>query len=396
MIRLAPLVAALLVFSACDKDKKEPPTESVKDKTPAKPAVKVEEPEQVTQTGVLDLELASRASSYTVRNATFELTFPVRPNVQAQHDKGADGTPLTSGLALAQLGRNELGFFVMPIPPGVTYDVKKGLDGARDGAVKNIHATVLSEVPTKLSTLDGRKVTATAMGGTVYVDLYLAWDDGHRQVFGVFTSSPTAQAGAAATAFVSSFKLRTAPKAAVADPAKPADSGGPAKVTPTGVLGLEIAEQGGLFTLRDSAYRVTFPSKPAIEKSDSVAPDGTKLPGAVATATIGADQGYGMILLRIPKGVRYDAKKGLKAARDGMIRQLGAKLLTDTATTIGGIPGRRSVASVTIENKPLTLELQFAYDKKRSSVFGLYSATPAGAPSPAALAFFSSFGIGKS
>jgi hypothetical protein len=399
MTRLGPIAAllALLVTTSCDKKEPAPverPGDSAAAKKPPKdkdkPAVApVEAPETVTKTGVLDLELATRGSRYTVRNATFDLTFPVRPTVQEQTDKGADGTVLHSGLALGTKGSEELGFFVMPIPKDVAYDVKKGLTGARDGAMNNIGATILSETDTKIGGLAGRKVSASAMNGgqKLFVDLFLAWDEPHRQLFGVFTSSPSSTPSQTGTDFVGSLKVK-APKAP-----PPPDPNAPEKVTKTDVLGLEIIEKAGMFTLHDEAYWLTFPTKPEVQRTDSTAPDGTKLPGAVATATIGQDQGYGMILMMIPDGVSYDAKKGLKAARDGMLRQVGAKLQKETATTIAGVPGRRATASVTIQGKQLTLELQFAYDKKRHAVFGLYSATPTGAMSAAAMAFFSSFEI---
>lgn len=391
-------VLAVLLAFGCDKKEPAPGDEPTRTGEP-KPAPKtakdepkpVEEPERVSKTGVLDLELATKGNRHSVRNATFEVTFPSRPQVQSQKDKGADGTPLTSGLAIASSGSDEFGFFVMPIPDGVSYDVEKGMTGARDGAMNNIGAKILKEEDTKLGGLSGRKISATAVHGgrTLNIDLYLAWDEPHRQLFGVFTSSPNAKPSTTATDFVGSLKVK-APTVSKNDP------DAPVKVTKTGVLDLELAEQAGMFTLRDDQYRVTFPAKPALEKTDSVAPDGTKLPGAVATATIGNDQAFGMILILIPKDVPYNAKKGLKGARDGMVRQIGAKVIEEKAITIAGVPGRRTLASATVDNKKLTFEMQFAYDKKRHAVFGLYTAWPAGVPSATSLAFFSSFGIGKS
>lgn len=399
MIRI-PLVV-LLALAACDKkapsdDKTAAVAATSKEKEKAKPAPPPEEPEQVSKTGVLELELATRGSRYTLRDATFEVVFPSRPNVSERKDSAPDGTKFTSGMALASYSGSELGFFVMPIPADATYDPEKGLAGARDGAIKNVGATILSETDAKIGGLAGRKVTASAMNGAtkVYIDLYLAWDDGHRQMLGIFSGGTSSKPSAAATAFVDSLKVKAAAKKPAADPvaAKPA-ADAVEKVTKTGVLDLEIIEKAGMFTLHDSTYRVTFPSKPQVEQTDSAAPNGTKLPGAVATATIGNDQAYGMILIVIPKGIPYDAKKGMKGARDGMIRQVNAKVVSENAMKIAGVPGRRTIATATIDGQKLTLELQFAYDKKRHAVFGLYTATPVKEPPPAVLSFFSSFEI---
>ncbi|MGN6110309.1 MAG: hypothetical protein ACTHU0_34720 [Kofleriaceae bacterium] len=402
MKRLLALALVLLAATACDK-KAPPATADTKAKEvakptptePAEPAAPREEPEKVEKTSALDLELASRGGRYTVRNANFEITFPSRPSVQESKDRAPDGTVLKSGMALGRAGTGELGFFVLPIPSGVAYDVPKGMAGARDGALKNIGAKLLGETDAKLGGLDGRKISASAQQGgtTFYVELYLAWDERHRSLMGVFASSTSQTPSEVARAFVESLKIKEggAPAEAAPTPA-PTPGGGPTK---TGVLDLEIEERTGKFVLRDQTYRVTFPSLPAVQPSDQTAPDGTHLPGAVATATIGEDQGYGLILLKIPAGVPYDAKVGLKAARDGMIRSLDGKLVNETATTIAGIAGRRAIASVKLGAQKLTLEMQFAYDKERNAVVGLYTALPAGKPSPAAAEFFSSFEIAK-
>lgn len=404
MKRLLALALVVLAATACDK--KAPPANAetkakevakpapTEPAAPAEPAAPREEPEKVEKTSALDLELASRGGRYTVRNASFEITFPSRPSIQESKDRAPDGTVLKSGMALGRAGTGELGFFVLPIPSGVSYDVPKGMAGARDGALKNIGAKLLGETDAKLGGLDGRKISASAQQGatTFYVELYLAWDERHRSLMGVFVSSTSQTLSEAGRAFVESLKIKEGGAPASEAAPAPTPGGGPTK---TGVLDLEIEESTGKYVLRDQTYRVTFPSLPAVQPSDQTAPDGTHLPGAVATATIGEDQGYGLILLKIPAGVPYDAKVGLKAARDGMIRSLDGKLVNETATTIAGIAGRRAIASVKLGAQKLTLEMQFAYDKERNAVVGLYTALPAGKPSPAAAEFFSSFAIAK-
>lgn len=333
--------------------------------------------EQVEQTGVLGFELVARGGKFTVRKPTFEVTFPARPQVTA------DGGALPAASMLATIGGEELGVFVIEVPATTQFDVDKGLAGARDGALGKVGAKLISESPTTLGGIPAKKVTATADSGgtTQYLELYLTWDDTHRTMVGAFAASPSSTPTALAREFIASIAIRG--KARVSG-----------VTTDAGVLGLKLTDVGGgSWAVNDNAYQVTFPSKPNVEASDQQTPDGKTLPGAVVTSTVGQDQGFGFIYLKIPAGIKYDPEVGITGARDGMIKQIGGKLTKESQITLGGLAARRALASVEIGGKQLVLEMQFAWDVNRRAVIGLYTATPAGTPSAEGLAFLSSFKV---
>ena len=199
---------ATLSLAACDKDKgkadkaDKPATTAEGDKTkpgmdspkPADPPKQVDPPKdepKVTKTSALDLELVEQGGKYTVRDDAYEVTFPVRPEVTGGVQPAPNGMNLRTATAMGQKSNTEAyAFFMIPIPKDVPYDVKVGLDGARDGAIRNINGKLISEVETTIGGIKGRKVIAsTEMGGQkLYLQMHYGWDASHNTMVGMFTT----------------------------------------------------------------------------------------------------------------------------------------------------------------------------------------------------------------
>ncbi len=204
-LRIA-FIAALAFAAGCDKDKGKsadvaatadktaPATPGVKPKTddPAKPAPTPATPPKVTKTSALDLELVEQdGGKYTVRDEAYEVTFPVKPEVTGGVQPAPNGMNLRTATAMGQKSNTEAyAFFLIPIPKDVDYNVQVGLDGARDGAIKNINGTLISEVEAQVGGLKGRKVIAsTEMGGQkLYLQMHYAWDPDHKTMVGMFVT----------------------------------------------------------------------------------------------------------------------------------------------------------------------------------------------------------------
>jgi hypothetical protein len=177
-------------------------------------------------------------------------------------------------------------------------------------------------------------------------------------------------------------------------PVKPAEPAQPVedKVLALGVLDLEMVEHGKLFILHDEAYELAFPIKPAVQASDQVTPSGVKLHAASALATNDSDI-YGLFVIPIPKGVPYDVKKGLNGARDGALKNINAKLVSEINTTFGGLKGRKATGAATLAGKDLKLDLYLAYDKAHHTMIGLFIATTQAAMPKEAGDFIASFKV---
>ena len=111
---------------------------------------------KVEHTGVLDFDLVQHDGKYTLRDGAYDITFAVKPDISGEDQVAPDGSKLHTATALAARGEDELaGFFVMPIPKGMPYNVKVGLDGARDQSIAKINGKISSEVETKFGSLAG-------------------------------------------------------------------------------------------------------------------------------------------------------------------------------------------------------------------------------------------------
>jgi hypothetical protein len=142
----------------------------------------------ITQTGVLDFALSSAPNSFVLFDDAYSVTFPVAPQVTAS-DQGTAATTLHVAIAMADAGKEAYGFSVIPVPPKTPFDVQAGLNGSRDGFLKNVNGKLVSQDATTLSGLKGTHIvgSATVAGQPARLDLVQAWDPGHRALIGLYT-----------------------------------------------------------------------------------------------------------------------------------------------------------------------------------------------------------------
>jgi hypothetical protein len=165
-----------------------------------------------TPSGTLDFELVDRgAAGVVLRDAAWEITFPSKPTVEGQTQPAPSGPKLKTATAQVVTDHEGYWFFVLPVPPAVTYDPTAGETGARDQALANVKGKITSEKRETFGGLSMRHViaTATVEGSALQIQMYIGWDVKHRTLVAFWTMSDTAPT-AAASAFVKSFKMNPA------------------------------------------------------------------------------------------------------------------------------------------------------------------------------------------
>jgi hypothetical protein len=158
-----------------------------------------------TKTGVLDLEVVRHGASYTVRGASAEVKLPIQPTFRTFAT-----SPVTVVAALAGAGEVETYVFaVTAVPAGSTYDPAAGMDGSRDGFLKQFSTQTHKEAKVTVAGRDGRRVeiTGTMFGVPTHGELRMVWDPAQQRLFSVvaFTASPALPA--AQRAFLDSLAL---------------------------------------------------------------------------------------------------------------------------------------------------------------------------------------------
>jgi hypothetical protein len=189
-----------------------------------------------------------------------------------------------------------------------------------------------------------------------------------------------------------------APKVAAPAPAPAAPKPVPIDAAPdvtvaTGALDFELVKRTGSFTLRDAAYELTFTNEPSVTEAKQDAPSGVKLKTLSAMASLGDTDAYGLFMIPIPKNVPYNIEQGMRQARDGAFNNVGVKMVSDVAATVGGIPGRKSIGKGTVSGISVTLELQIVFDKPHHTLLGLIAVTGAKDFPAATTAFLASLQI---
>lgn len=164
-------------------------------------------PAAAKPTGVLDFDLSEKGSAWVLSDDAFSLSFPGKPSVEMA-DQQAAGMTVHTMAATYIAGNDVFGFFAVPVPKGVEYDVKAGIKGARDGALGKIHGTVVSDEDTTMAGLKGKHTvgTATLQGTKFRLDIYVVWDEAHRTLLGGFTANNTNAPSAADLDFIASCK----------------------------------------------------------------------------------------------------------------------------------------------------------------------------------------------
>lgn len=148
----------------------------------------------------------------------------------------------------------------------------------------------------------------------------------------------------------------------------------------TGVLDLQLADAGnGQFFVRNKTYSVAFPAKPSVSPQDTPTAAG-EIKGALALQTTDAagNLGNGFMLVPIPKDVPYDAKAGVKAARDGMLNVLKGKIIKEQAMDLAGIKATKTMARGTVQGQALEVNMWIGFDTKNRALVGLFTIRESG------------------
>lgn len=166
-------------------------------------------------TGVLDLDMSERGGKWVVADSAYEVAFPFKPDVTMQEGDTPDHKKLQTASVMFASGNEVYGYMLIPVPKDTAYDEKKGMDGARDGALANVGGKIVKEEPVSLGGLKGRRTVAKAafQGADLLVDLDIAWDAGHHTLIALFTATSEKAMSATQTAFLASLKVNAAGKA---------------------------------------------------------------------------------------------------------------------------------------------------------------------------------------
>jgi hypothetical protein len=154
-----------------------------------------------------------------------------------------------------------------------------------------------------------------------------------------------------------------------------ADRDSPSSPVTTGVLDLTLKDLGnGQFVLANSNYQLTFPAKPEVNKQDTPTAAGT-IKGALAIQTTDAagNIGNGFMIVPVPAGVPFDAKAGVKAARDGMMGTLKGKVTKEEQTTIAGLKVTHTIAIGTVDGAKIEVHLWIGFDNAHKALVGLFT-----------------------
>jgi hypothetical protein len=165
-------------------------------------------PDAPTETGVLDMQMVRHGNGYAIHDDALDIAFPVPPTLKLVND-----SPPLYGFYTNNYTDEVEGFgaFVLFVPASVQYDADKGLDGARDGLLKELDNAKPTEIKTKVAGVPGRKILATASfnGVPVHVEALLAWDPKHRMAVGVMTTTKNKATTKAGRVFLDSFTIGT-------------------------------------------------------------------------------------------------------------------------------------------------------------------------------------------
>lgn len=162
----------------------------------------------------------------------------------------------------------------------------------------------------------------------------------------------------------------------------------------TGVLDLQLVDAGsGQFVVRNKTYSVAFPAKPSVAPQDTPTTAG-EIKGALALQTTDAagNLGNGFMLVPIPKDVPYDAKAGVKAARDGMLNVLNGKVVKEQTVDLAGLKAVKTLARGTVQGQALEVNMWITFDAKNRALVGLFTIRESG-KSDGVQAFVDSFQV---
>jgi hypothetical protein len=108
--------------------------------------------------------------SYKSTDGSYSVDFPAQPQEQKRSvDSAGKKIDFTLVNYPDQANKRFYAAAVsnVPLPPGAKFDVEKGLDGARDNAVKSANAKLIKEEKITLNGYEGRELTMQGQGTLV-------------------------------------------------------------------------------------------------------------------------------------------------------------------------------------------------------------------------------------
>jgi hypothetical protein len=142
--------------------------------------------------------------AFTSREGRFSVLFPGKP-VHSEVRQPNETPGHVYGVTTRPAGGLFVGYYEYPVVPNVRRDVTRELDGARDGAIRNIQGTLESEKKISLNGNQGHEfVASTPMGVRLRARFYFV---GNR-LYTVLVTGNREEVDSPNTAkFLESFKL---------------------------------------------------------------------------------------------------------------------------------------------------------------------------------------------
>lgn len=161
-------------------------------------------------------------------------------------------------------------------------------------------------------------------------------------------------------------------KTAETRPSEPPPAPKPPKAPEkTGVLDVELQEVDGGWKVLTPRVSQFFTEKPSVQRQDAQTPAGDTVGGAIAMVG-GGERFAGLIYIPIPKELPYDVPKGLKGARDGMLRMFEPGYTArDEKAKLGPLDANHMIAEGTGQGHRFHVEAWLAYDEAAHAVYGL-------------------------
>ena len=146
------------------------------------------------------------------------------------------------------------------------------------------------------------------------------------------------------------------------------------------------------FESDDDDFKVKFPAAPKKE-SMPIPTAGGSVPSNAYMATLGETQFVGVTVLDVPETLlgQFDAEGGLTGARDGMLNNVGATLVSEKHIQFAGHDARAIVGKVTVEGMAMRIEARIFWLKPR--MYSLIAVAPEDTPVEMATKFFDSFSL---
>jgi hypothetical protein len=333
--------------------------------------------------GTLDVDLAQTDKGWVLSDSIFEVTFPSKPTLDIEPITTPTGIKIPGMNASVDRDHASYGVAVFAAPHEMPYDATRGLGGARDQTLAAAHAKLVSDKPDVLGGRPAQHVVAITSSPSQRLDLYLQWDGDHRTMFMVMALVTGTAQTSFGKDFVASFRRHDGPRWPI-DPPAP-DENTP---EPTKVLDFELVRHGTKFTVRDSLFEATFPTRPLVTNGDAA-----PAVGMDARTFLGEADLFSTGVLVVPKDTAIDTNKLLGQAAELELTDLTAVKHVDKPGKVAGMDGKHITFTGIKENRPVRGELHIAWvPAQRMIVVGLVY-TPAKAVSAMQRAFLASLTI---